>query len=186
MHALERADIACLVVDATQGFLRQEARLAHHALDAGCATLLVYNKWDLVENREDAWKRLTLEREERYPTLKDVPALPISATEKINLGRLPKAILQRVEQHQRKIPTSQLNAWLEQAQRERAAPSTSSGRSPRIYYVTQTGSGPPEFTLFVNAPSRLNDNYRRYLWLRFTEHFGFNGTPVRLRVRKSD
>ncbi|HEY6866722.1 MAG TPA: ribosome biogenesis GTPase Der, partial [Candidatus Eisenbacteria bacterium] len=77
LHALERADVACLVVDATAGFLRQEARLAQHAFDAGCSILLAYNKWDLVAERERAWKALTQERAERYPSLGDLPAVPI-------------------------------------------------------------------------------------------------------------
>jgi GTPase len=186
LNALQRADIACLVVDATQGFLKQEARLAHNALDAGCSVLLVYNKWDLVEGREAEWKRLTAERAERYPTLADLPAVPVSATEKINLGRLPKLILQRAEEHGRKIPTPRLNEWLAQVQKERGVPSTKAGHTPRLYYVAQTGTAPPEFTLFVNHPQRLSENYQRFLWLRFTEHFGFHGTPLRLRVRKSD
>ena len=186
LNALQRADIACLVVDATQGFLRQEARLAQNALEAECGVLLVYNKWDLVEGREEAWKRLTRERAERYPTLADLPAVPVSATEKINLGRLPKLILQRAEEYERKIPTKQLNDWLAQVQKARAAPSTKLGHTPKIYYVTQTGTRPPEFTLFVNHPQRLGENYRRFLWLRLAERFDFHGTPLRLRVRKSE
>jgi GTP-binding protein len=186
LNALQRADVACLIVDATQGFLKQEARLAHDALDAGCALLLVYNKWDLIEGREEAWKRLTTERAERYPTLADLPAVPVSATEKINLGRLPRLILQRVEEHARKIPTRALNDWLAAVQRLRGVPSTRSGLAPRLYYVAQTGTAPPEFTLFVNHPQRLNENYRRFLWLRFAEHFDFHGTPLRMRVRKSE
>ncbi len=186
LNALERADVACLVVDAAQGFLRQEARLAHSALDSGCSLLLVYNKWDLIEGREEAWKRIAREREERYATLAGVPAVPVSATAKINLGRLPKLILQRVAEHERKLATRDLNDWLQQVQRRRAVPSTRLGHTPKIYYVTQTSTAPPEFTLFVNHPSRLSENYRRFLWLQFTEHFGFHGTPVRLRVRKSE
>jgi GTP-binding protein len=186
LNALQRSDIACLVVDAFHGFLKQEARLAHNALDAGCSVLLVYNKWDLIEGREAAWKRLTAEREERYPTLAELPAVPVSATEKINLGRLPKLILQRAEEHSRRIPTPRLNDWLAQVQQERGVPSTRAGHSPRLYYVAQTGTAPPEFTLFVNHPQRLSENYRRFLWLRFAEHFDFHGTPLRMRVRKSD
>jgi len=186
LNALQRADVACLVVDATQGFLRQEARLSHNALEAGCAVLLVYNKWDLIEGREAAWKRLTNERAERYPTLADLPAVPVSATEKTNFGRLPRLILQRVEEYGRKIPTKLLNDWLARAQKARAVPSTRIGHAPKIYYVTQTGTRPPEFTLFVNHPQRLGENYRRFLWLRLTEQFGFHGTPVRLRLRKSE
>jgi len=186
LNALERADVAGLVVDATEGFQRQEARLAHSAMDAGCSVLLIYNKWDLIEGRDAAWKRLLDERHDRYPTLADLPAIPVSALERTHLGKLPKALEQRVVEHARKLSTTQLNKWLREAQAKRQAGSTSSGRAPKIYYATQTGSAPPEITLFVNAPSRLSENYRRYLWLHLTAHFDFHGTPVRLRVRKSD
>ena len=186
LQALARADVACLVVDATQGFLRQEARLAGDALESGCSVLLAYTKWDLLEEREAAWKRLLEERKSRYPTLGDLPAMPVSALERTHLGRLPGVIQKRAAEHRRKIPTSELNRWLAQVQRRRSVPSTSLGRVPKLYYVTQTGTGPPEFTLFVNAPSRLSENYRRFLWLDFVDHFEFQGTPVRLRVRKSE
>jgi GTP-binding protein len=186
LNALERADLAVLVVDVKEGFERQEARLAHHALDAGCTLLVVYNKWDLMEDRENAWKRVNREREQRYPTLADLPTMPLSATEKLHLGRLASTLHKRAEEHARKIPTAKLNDWLKDVQRRRQIPSTSTGKIPKIYYLTQTGTRPPQFTLFVNAPSRLNENYRRYLWLRFNEDFDFHGTPVRFKIRKSD
>jgi len=186
LHALERADAAGLVVDATAGFQRQEARLAQDALEAGCSVLLLYNKWDLVTEREAAWKNLTREREERYPTLAGLPAVPISATARLHLGRLPGLFRERIEEHRRKLPTAVLNAWLAAVQRRRAPPSSAHGRAPRLYYMTQTDVGPPEFTLFVNAPSRLSENYRRFLRLRLIEHFEFHGTPVRLRFKKSE
>jgi GTP-binding protein len=186
LEALSRADLACLVVDATQGFQRQEARLAGNALEAGCSLLLIYNKWDLVTEREEAWKKLQHERERRYPTLGDLPAVPLSATAGIHLGRLPAVIQQRMTEHRRRLTTSELNRWLQRVQRRRAAPSTRLGRIPKLYYATQTGTGPPEFTLFVNAPSRLRQDYRRFLFLDLVDAFGFRGVPVRLRVRKSD
>jgi len=186
LHALERADIACIVVDAVAGFQRQEARLAQEAMDAGCSVILLYNKWDLVEGRELAWKARERERAERYPTLTDLPAAPVSATAGLHLGRLPVLIAKQLARHRRRIPTAELNAWLQATQRLRAAPSTRSGRTPRLYYATQTAAGPPEIAIFVNAPSRLGDNYRRFLGLRFVEHFDLAGTPVRLRFRKSE
>ena len=186
LHALERAEVACLIADATEGFQRQEARLAWNALEAGCTVLLIYNKWDLVTEREAAWKRLTADRKRRYPTLADVPSIPLSATERLHMGRLPATIEQRLAQHRRRITTSELNRWLEAVQRRRQPPSTRLGRAPRIYYTTQTGAGPPEFTLFVNAPARLSASYQRYLSLDLARHFEFHGTPVRLKVRKSD
>ncbi len=186
LQALERAHVAGLVVDATEGFQGQDARLAQHALDAGRPVLLIYNKWDLLTDRDAQWKRLTEEREHRYPTLDDLPAVPVSATVGTNLARLPTLIKARVRQCERKISTSQLNQWLVKVQRRRQVPSTKLGRTPRLYYMTQTGERPPEFTVFVNAPSNLNDNYRRFLQIRFREDFSFQGAPVRFKFRKSD
>jgi GTP-binding protein len=185
LHALERADIAGLVVDATQGFHQQEARLAHEALDAGCSLLLLYNKWDLVEEKEAAWKKLNADRASRYPTLGDLPSAPVSALTRTHLHRLPGLLAARVADHRRKLSTPEVNAWLEDVRRRRGLPSTKLGRTAKIYYATQTGIGPPEITLFVNEPSRITANYRRFVWTRLTEHFGFRGVPVRLRVRKS-
>jgi GTP-binding protein len=186
LHALERADVACLIVDAERGFEKQEARLAHHALEAGCALLILYNKWDVIEEREVAWKAVQADRARRFPTLADVPAHPISATEKLHLSRLPEYVAQRVAENTRQIPTRALNDWLALVQKRRQVPSNALGKAPKIYYVTQTGKRPPTFTLFVNAPSRLSDNYRRFLWSQFADHFGFKGTPLRFRVKKSE
>jgi GTP-binding protein len=186
LQALERADVAVLVVDSELGFEKQEARLAHHALDAGCSLLVLYNKWDLRENREQGWKDVQEDRARRFPTLADLPAHPISATEKIHLNKLPEYIAERVAQSLRQLSTRELNDWLTLAQKRKQVPSNAVGKSPKIYYLTQTGKRPPTFTLFVNAPSRLSDNYRRYLWGQFAEHFGFQGTPLRFKVRKSE
>ncbi len=186
LQALERADVACLIVDSERGFEKQEARLAHHALEAGCSLMLLYNKWDTVEDREVAWKEVQADRGRRFPTLADVPAHPISATVGTHLQHLPRYIADRVAENTREIPTRELNEWLDLVQKRRQVPSNSIGKAPKIYYMTQTGKRPPTFTLFVNAPSRLNDNYRRYLWTNFSEHFGFSGTPLRFKVRKSE
>src|SRR5206468_2678227 len=122
--ALGRAHVACLVVDAVQGFHRQEARLAGDALEAGCSVLLLYNKWDLMTDRDQEWKRLQSERERRYPTLADLPAVPVSAIVGTHISRLSQLVRQRRDEHRRKIRTPELNRWLERAQRRRAAPAT--------------------------------------------------------------
>ena len=147
---------------------------------------LLYNKWDLIEGREQAWKDTVAERKRRYPTLGDLPAMPLSALEHTHLQRLPAALVQRMEEHSRKLTTSELNRWLETVQQRRAVPSNSSGRTAKVYYGTQTGFRPPEVTLFCNSPARLNESYRRYLLLDLCDTFGFYGTPVRLKFRKSD
>ncbi len=186
MNAMERADVAVLVIDSVLGFEKQEARLAHHALDAGCALLVLYNKWDLIEDREVAWKHVQAERARRFPTLAELPAHPVSALDKTHLAKLPEYIQARVLENTRRISTHDLNEWLELVQKKRAVPSNAAGKFPKIYYMTQTGSCPPTFTLFVNAPSRLSDNYRSYLWGNFADHFGFRGTPLKFRVKKSE
>src|SRR6185369_9753604 len=110
----------------------------------------------------------------------------VSALVRTHLGRLPATLLQRTGEHRRKLATSDINRWLEEVQRRRAAPSTRLGKTARIYYATQTSTGPPELTLFCNAPSRLSDSYRRYLLLDLCDTFGFHGTPVRFKFRKSE
>jgi GTP-binding protein len=184
LQALERSDVACLVVDATEGFQKQDARLAQHAFDAGRSLLLLYNKWDLMEEREHAWKELSTERERRYPTLADLPALPVSALEGTHLHRLPRLIRERWDEATRRVPTPKLNRFLADVQRKKQAPSTRLGREPKLYYMTQTGTRPPEFTLFANAPERLNAAYRKFLWTQLAERFGYRGTPVRLKFRR--
>ena len=184
MQALERSDVACLVVDVTEGFQKQEARLAQQAFDAGRSLLLLYNKWDRIENKERAWKELEEERRRRYPTLGGLPAAPVSALTGTNLHRLPRLVRERWDEATRRIPTPRLNRFLTEVQRKKQAPSTRLGREPKLFYMTQTGTRPPEFTIFANAPERLNAAYRRFLWTRLTEAFGFHGTPVRLRFRR--
>ena len=186
LQAIERADVVCLVVDATLGFLRQEARLCQDTLEAGRAILLLYNKWDLVETRDVRWKALGEERARRYPTLAGLPALPVSALEGTHLSRLPRLVGERMELMTRSVPTRRLNQWLAAVQQRRQAPANRMGRAPRLYYMTQSGRRPPEFTVFVNGPERLNEAYRRFLWSRFIEEFGFRGAPVRFRYRKSE
>ncbi|NOT34112.1 MAG: ribosome biogenesis GTPase Der [Candidatus Eisenbacteria bacterium] len=185
IQAMERSDVACLIVDATHGFQRQEARLAQDALEAGRAVQLLYNKWDLMTEREQTWKALQADRERRFPTLADLPAIPISATERTHIQKLPKLFKGRMDQMTRAVPTAQLNKWLEDVQRRRQIPSNRLGRAPRLYYMTQSGKRPPEFTFFVNGPERLNESYRRFLWSQFVDRFDFQGTPIRFRYRKS-
>jgi GTP-binding protein len=186
LQAMERAHVVALMVDATEGFHKQEARLAQDALEAGRSVLLLYNKWDRVEGREERWKALERERANRYPTLGDLPAMPVSATRGTNLHRLPRALRQRVDEMNREIATRSLNGWMERVQKRRQVPSDRMGRTPKIYYITQTGRRPPEFTFYVNGPDRLDTRYRRFLWLRFAEEFDFHGTPFRFRFRKSE
>jgi GTP-binding protein len=186
LNALQRAGSRCVVVDATQGFQRQEARIASQALDSGTTVQLLYNKWDLIDEREANWKRLAADRERRFPTLGDLPAIPVSALERTHLGRLPGDAAPA----RRRASPQAGDVGHQPLARGGAAPPRGAEHAARqdgrIYYATQTSTGPPELTLFCNAPSRLSDSYRRYLLLDLCDTFGFHGTPVRFKFRKSE
>ncbi len=189
LQALERSELAVLVVDATEGFQGQDARLAQHAWEAGRCLLLLYNKWDLLgegAERAERWKRMNEERVSRYPTLAGVPAAPVSAVSRFNLHRIPALLAARAVTARKRVSTGELNRWLQEVQRRKAPPASGSGRSPRLYYMTQTGVDPPQFTIFAGHPSLVAENYRRFLLAQLAERFGLQGCPVRVRFKKSE
>ncbi|HKA24006.1 MAG TPA: ribosome biogenesis GTPase Der [Candidatus Eisenbacteria bacterium] len=184
-RAIERAEVVTVVLEATRGIVRQDLRIIESVLEAGRPALLAYNKWDLIEHREERWKELEEEQRKDHPWLADIPGFPCSATSRWHLDRLPQFWTQLAEETRRKVTTPELNRWLEDVQNERQAPSTRLGRPARIYYATQTGSKPPRFTVFASQPEAINASYHRFLLNRLRERFGFTGTPVKLEVKKS-
>jgi GTP-binding protein len=184
-RAIERAEVVTVVLEATRGIVRQDLRIIESVLDAGRPALLAYNKWDLIEDREERWKFLQEAQEKDHPWLADIPAFPCSATSRWHLDRLPQFWTKLAEESRRQVATPELNRWLEEVQIERQAPSTRMGRPARIYYATQTGSKPPKFTVFASQPEAINASYHRFLLHRLRERFGFTGTPVKLEVKKS-
>lgn len=184
LQAIDRADVALLVVDSTEGVTEQDQKVAEMAIDRGCAVAVLLNKWDLMTDdhaREEALR--TIQR--RLAFMPWAPYLRVSA----KTGRSVEKIFGLCDKIQEAraihIPTSKLNQVME-GLRESGYTVVHKNQRLKVNYVTQTGFLPPVFTLFCNSPELVNDNYRRFIENRFREAFELEGTPIRLRFRRKD
>jgi len=171
-RAIERAHVAMLVLDATEGFTAEDKRLAARVMELGRAFLVVANKWDLLEDRDRVFKELG----EQVGRFADAEVVRTSALTGVGLRRLPAQLLELHERWSRRVGTAEVNRVVQAAQAGRPAPG-----GVRYRYATQVGAGPPSFVLFgARAPGA---GYQRFLENRLRRAFGFRGVPVRLRFR---
>ena len=184
MRAIDRADVALLVIDGTLGLTNEDQRVAGYAAERGCAMVIVLNKWDIVEGPEE--KAKIRERiEDRMTFVGYAPVVAISALTGKRVDRIWSAIDDVYANYSRTIPTARLNTWL--AGIRETGHTVSKGKAVlRMKYLTQTGTCPPHFTFFVNRPDVVDDNYERYLENRMREAFPLEGTPIRLKFKKKD
>ncbi len=184
MRAIDRADVALLVVDSSLGLTNEDQRVAGYAAERGCAMAILLNKWDIVEGPEE--KEKIRERvADRMMFVGYAPVEAISALTGKKVDRVWDAIDTAYAGYCRTIPTNQLNTWLSGIRE--TGHTVSKGKTIlRMKYLTQTGTCPPRFTFFVNRPDVVDDNYERYLENRMREHFDLTGTPIRLKFKKKD
>jgi GTP-binding protein len=175
LQAIDRADAALLVIDATEGVTHQDQRLAERIDAAGSPIVLVLNKWDLLGDAEER-QVVSVDMADRLGFLGYAPVLKVSAKTGLGVHKLLPAIQEAIEAYHRRIPTRALNQLLQTAQAAHPAP------QGKILYATQGATDPPTFTLFTNRP--LPAPYLRYLERKIREHFGFGPTPLKLRVRQ--
>jgi GTP-binding protein len=184
MRAIDAADVALLVVDASIGVTDQDQRVARFAEERGCGLVVVLNKWDTVtdeERRDDlAWQI-----EDRLGFVGYAPLLRISALTGAKVGRIFEAVDAVYEAYTSEIPTSALNRMLTEM-REFGHTVSKHGKTLKIHYMTQTGTKPPRFALFANHPTLVNDNFRRYVENRLRESFDLIGTPIVLKFRPKE
>ncbi len=173
LEAIDRADLALLVIDAATGATGQDQRLAERIAAAGCPAIVVLNKWDLVatEDRTGVLAGVA----DRLAFLGDAPVLKVAATKRRGVHRVLPALFAAAEAYHRRIPTGPLNRALHDLQSRQPAPGA------RIRYVVQGATDPPTFTVF--ASGRLPATYLRYLERGLRERFDLGATPVKLRVR---
>ena len=184
MRAIDRADVAVLVIDGTLGLTDQDQRVAKFAQERGCAMVIALNKWDIVEGPEA--KAAVRERiEDRLTYVGYAPVVAISALTGKNVHRIWEAIDTAFANYSKTIPTNQLNAWLAEI-RETGHTISKQKTVLRMKYITQTGTCPPVFTFFANRPDIVDDNYERFLENRMRKHFDLTGTPVRFKFKKKD
>jgi GTP-binding protein len=173
-EAIDRAHVAILVIDASQGFTAEDKRIANRVMDAGRAFLLVANKWDLVEGKDDLYREL---RQTLVPFAR-ASVMRTSASTGRGVHRLPPVLLDLHERWSSRAPTSTVNEVLHRAQRERPTPRGAGS----LHYATQVATGPPSFVVFGGGkePDR---GYRRYLEHRLRSQLELDGVPIRLRFR---
>ncbi|MHB1941132.1 MAG: ribosome biogenesis GTPase Der [Candidatus Dormibacteria bacterium] len=185
LRAVERADVAMVVVDAQRPFLAQDRHIAGQARDAGAATLVVLNKWDLLDHDERSDRALLRELRAAYDFAPGTPFLYVSALTGRGLQRVVPSIFTLARARAARVPTPELNTALGEMMERRPPPSGKSGRRLRLYYATQARSPVPTFVLFVNDPELLHFSYSRYLENQLRLRFGFAGVPLRIQARKS-
>ncbi len=180
--AIERADVALLVIDAESGITAQDAHIAGFILDAWKSTVVLVNKWDAVEKDAYTMDAFTKRIRQELNFLDYVPLLFISARTGQRVDQVLPLALRVQEERLARLTTSQINQVIQQAQDEHPAPSHA-GRALKMYYGTQVRSDPPTFMVYVNDPKLAHFSYRRYLENRIRESYGFIGTPIQIVMK---
>ena len=181
--AVERADVCILVIDANEGITEQDEKIAGLAHEAGKATIVAVNKWDLVEKDNTTTSAFTKKINNALGYMTYAPILYISALTGQRVGKLFEQINYVHNQTNMRISTGMLNDVLADAV-SRVQPPSDKGRRLKIYYMTQISVAPPTFVLFANSIELFQFSYQRYIENCLRDTFGFRGTPIRLIVRQ--
>ena len=183
LRAMERSDVAMLVMDARDGITAQDRHIAGYVVEAGRGIVLVLNKWDLLtaeEKEEKVWrKRLR----DAFDFAAWAPVAYVSAKTGQRVTQPLEVALEVVEERRRRVATPELNRWLRSVLAAREIP-TRKGKRLNVLFVTQAESTTPTFVFFVNDPELVHFSYRRFLESQLRKQFGFRGTPVRLVFRR--
>lgn len=176
--ALERAEVAVVLVDASEPLTEQDLRIVSMVIDAGRALVIAYNKWDLVDEERRSYLEREIDRQ--LYTARWAPRVNISATTGRHVERLVPAIEAALTGWETRVPTGRLNAWLSELVAATPPPARG-GRAPKVLFATQASVAPPHIVLFTTG--FLEAGYRRFVERKLREQFGFTGSPIRLSMR---
>lgn len=180
--ALKRAEIVLLLVDGDEGVTEQDTKLAGMVFESGRALILLINKSDLVSKKEEGRAQIEQQLEFRFPYVTDLPILYISALERKGIPRLFKKIDAVSRGYNFRVTTGDLNRFFEKMLK-RNPPSMYKGKVLHLYYITQVATRPPSFVIFTNAPKGIQENYLRYIQNKLRTAFGFEGAPIKIKLR---
>ena len=183
ISALERCEVAAVLVDSEEGLTQYERRLIDDVRQKGKGLIVVFNKWDLLEKDDMTMKRTDDEFVRALPDLSFVPRLYISALTGQRARKLLDLALQVHEERLKRISTSQLNKFVEYIT-EKVPPPAVKGKWLKIKYASQVATAPPIFAFFLGDPELMPDNYKRYIENRLREEYGFEGVPMKVVFRK--
>ncbi len=185
LRALERADVALLLIDATTGVTAQDAHIAGMVIDLSKSVVVIVNKWDAVEKDSNTLHEYTDHVRQELSFLDYVPVLFVSALTGQRVQQVLPMALQVQEERLRRIATSDLNRMM-QAALEQHPPPSKSGTEVKLYFMAQVRTDPPTFAIQVNDPKLVHFTYLRFLENRMRERYGFLGTPIRIVLRKHE
>ncbi len=183
MSAMERSDVAILVLDASTGIREQDKHVAGYAHEAGLGMIIAVNKWDLPKKDSSSGKDFEAVIREEFSYLDYAPIVFVSAKTGKNIDQLPKMVKEVYENKNQRIQSSVLNDLLLEASRLVPAPMVK-GKRLRVYYMTQVKTNPPTFVVFCNDPELMHFSYQRFLINQLRENFDFTGTPIKIMPRK--
>jgi len=181
--AIERADVCLIMIDATEGVTDQDTKIAGIAHESGKASIIVVNKWDLVEKDDKTMDKMREEIRRDLAYMAYAPIVFISAMSGQRVHRLFELVQYVKEQASMRITTGMLNSLLADAT-ARVQPPSDKGRRLKVYYMTQTGIRPPHFICFCNEAKLFHFSYQRYLENQIRSTFGLEGTPIRMTIRQ--
>jgi GTP-binding protein len=181
IRSIERSDLVLLMIDAIEGITEQDQKLASLTQRYGKGLIILFNKWDLVEDPEKRYKELMAQFERELHFVNYAPVLTVSGVTKKRLTKIFPIIDEVIRERRKRIPTSELNRFA--AEITPMLP-THKGKKTKIYYITQPEIEPPGFVIFVNYPSALKASHIRFIEKRLREKYIFKGTPIEIKVRK--
>ncbi|MFO1189919.1 MAG: ribosome biogenesis GTPase Der [Alphaproteobacteria bacterium] len=183
LNAIRFADVVAIVLDARDMLEHQDISIASHVIEEGRAFVLVVNKWDLVEDRPQALRKLEDRIAQSLPEARGAPLVMLSALSGQGIEKLQPAVIAAFDAWNTRLATGALNRWLAEATERHPPPRSGAGRN-RLRYMTQGKARPPTFILFVNRPDEMPGSYMRYLENNLRDVFKLFGTPLRLRLRR--
>lgn len=183
LRAIDRSDVVLMVINAVEGITDQDTKIAGYAHDSGKGVILVVNKWDIYENKDEkSTLRFTEDLREKIGFLQYAPVIYISALTGQRVHRITDLAKYVADQQSMRIKTSVLNELLRDAIAINPPPSYK-GKPLKVLFMTQAGIKPPKFIIFVNDPELMHFSYLRFLENKIRETFGFEGAPLKLIVR---
>ncbi len=182
LRSINECQVAIVIIDAGRGFHTQDRQIMNQVMSQGKGLVVVVNKWDLIEKDTDTIGHWIKSMQSTYKPLIHVPLVFISVHQNLRVWKTLQVALEVYEQCNRKIPTSELNRFLEEALNYLPPPAVR-GKHIQIKYATQVHHQPPLFAFFCNYPQLIPINYKRYLENRLREHFKFSGVPIKLSFR---
>jgi len=182
LRAINRADVALVLIDAVEGISEQDKRIFNYINERGTGMVIVWTKWDLVEDKEGRFKSLADDMDFKAPFLKYVPCITISNVTRLRLFKTLELIDRITESAKKRVGTAELNRFVEEISTQYAPP-TRRGKPARIYYMTQASVQPTVFVLFANNKALVHWSYLRYIENKLRDRFGFEGIPLRIEVR---